>query len=490
VDIDLSGAETGPWDLVASDGVTELHRLPAFFGVGEPPPEVPIGAVDLPGVTVDLGGNPKKVDFDSDGRAHAVYVDQTVTQTSVYLHTYSSTVNELVKVWEAPPNLFDCSAVLEVGPDDRVHVLFWENREPAGVVYQRFSPEGPIEFQTFLAIGTVEFALAVKGDGVAHIVSQKSVGLVTNLEEWLIIGDTVEGPFLVQENIDASCSFDLVACQNNGLLLTYATPAEEWLISDLRLQNFNAGSWSESETIWSGLYPDNLCMAWDGHESVLLAFGHFQNVPSPTLMTCKITEGVAGPVIQRYEEGMTADLCVAASGPNDFWLTTAGGITHASEYCHLRRGDGFTFYPVRRLDQGSGSTDAMLGAGPGGVFAYFYDFTTPEHSVRFYFCELEDLSATPDAALVEIRLQASPNPFNARTKVHFALPQAGQATLAVYDLKGRRVRTLLDGPIRAGKHSVSWDGRDGRGADVASGVYLYRLVAGKRMEIKRGVLVK
>jgi hypothetical protein len=69
-----------------------------------------------------------------------------------------------------------------------------------------------------------------------------------------------------------------------------------------------------------------------------------------------------------------------------------------------------------------------------------------------------------------------PNPFNPRTTVWLDIPRAGGATLAVHDLHGRLVRTLVSGQMNAGRHPVVWDGLDDRGAQTPSGVYLVRLV--------------
>ena len=73
-------------------------------------------------------------------------------------------------------------------------------------------------------------------------------------------------------------------------------------------------------------------------------------------------------------------------------------------------------------------------------------------------------------------LGAHPNPFNPQTLISFSLPSTMPATLKVYSAQGRLVRTLLEGTQPAGVHRVLWDGRDGAGREVASGVYLYRLV--------------
>jgi len=87
-------------------------------------------------------------------------------------------------------------------------------------------------------------------------------------------------------------------------------------------------------------------------------------------------------------------------------------------------------------------------------------------------------------------LPNSPNPFNPETVFTFALPQAGHVTLGVYDLAGRLVRTLVDGPLSEGWQAVTWDGRGNRGQRVASGVYFCRLEVGTRSLSRKVVVLK
>ncbi len=69
-------------------------------------------------------------------------------------------------------------------------------------------------------------------------------------------------------------------------------------------------------------------------------------------------------------------------------------------------------------------------------------------------------------------LKATPNPFSGRTRIELSLPRAGRVSVQVYDVSGRLVRTLIDGPLSAGSHHVTWDGRSESGERVAPGVYL------------------
>ncbi len=79
----------------------------------------------------------------------------------------------------------------------------------------------------------------------------------------------------------------------------------------------------------------------------------------------------------------------------------------------------------------------------------------------------------PDALLPVMTV--APNPFNPRTTVSFVLDRAQHVDLELFDLRGRRVRTLVVGHLDAGPHECSWNGRDDTGRDCSTGVYLVRL---------------
>jgi hypothetical protein len=76
-------------------------------------------------------------------------------------------------------------------------------------------------------------------------------------------------------------------------------------------------------------------------------------------------------------------------------------------------------------------------------------------------------------------LRVAPNPFNAATSIAYRLPAAGPVTIDVFDLAGRHVRRLVEGPQPEGVHSADWGGVDDSGRRVTSGVYFCRLVSGK-----------
>lgn len=83
-----------------------------------------------------------------------------------------------------------------------------------------------------------------------------------------------------------------------------------------------------------------------------------------------------------------------------------------------------------------------------------------------------------------------PNPFNPSTTIRYELPAKCRVTLNVYDISGRLVARLVDVEQTAGTHSFEWNGKNDSGGFVASGVYVYRLRAGKEMRSHKMVLLK
>jgi hypothetical protein len=84
----------------------------------------------------------------------------------------------------------------------------------------------------------------------------------------------------------------------------------------------------------------------------------------------------------------------------------------------------------------------------------------------------------------------SPNPFNPATTIRFDLPNETDAQVEVFNLRGARVRILHTGPLAAGAQALLWDGRDDRGAALASGIYLVQVRAGEDVARQKVSLIK
>lgn len=100
------------------------------------------------------------------------------------------------------------------------------------------------------------------------------------------------------------------------------------------------------------------------------------------------------------------------------------------------------------------------------------------------------VGSTPPGALVTSLGPNVPNPFNPSTTVHFRVGEAGPIALRIYSASGRLVRTLVEGPVDAGEHSMLWDGTDDSGGTVASGSYVLRLEGAGTVHTRSMVLLK
>lgn len=108
--------------------------------------------------------------------------------------------------------------------------------------------------------------------------------------------------------------------------------------------------------------------------------------------------------------------------------------------------------------------------------------TTANTAVR------EDYNETVPQAFA--LLQNYPNPFNSGTIIRYVLPEAQEVELAVYNLSGQKVATLLQGIRQAGNYAIHWDGRNDYERPLASGLYLCHLKVGQRRQTRKLVLLR
>ncbi len=137
------------------------------------------------------------------------------------------------------------------------------------------------------------------------------------------------------------------------------------------------------------------------------------------------------------------------------------------------------------------SVDAELGSYAGQITLHTNDLENPQIQIPVQAHVVEDVTAATDHVPTAHALgEATPNPFNPSTTIAYAIPRAGRVTLRVFDVTGRLVRTLVSGARPAGRHDVTWDGRDAGGRAVASGAYYYRLDAPGYAATRKMMLIK
>ncbi|MFO7895610.1 MAG: C25 family cysteine peptidase, partial [Candidatus Cloacimonadales bacterium] len=128
---------------------------------------------------------------------------------------------------------------------------------------------------------------------------------------------------------------------------------------------------------------------------------------------------------------------------------------------------------------------------PGGIYEYFVTALYSEgESLPSNTATTEQTSAD-DIIPLSTELQGNyPNPFNPTTNISFSLHQASKVSLEIYNIKGQKVKNLVEREFAAGRHSVVWNGKDNNGRSVASGVYFYRMRAESFSALQKMMLIK
>jgi len=98
--------------------------------------------------------------------------------------------------------------------------------------------------------------------------------------------------------------------------------------------------------------------------------------------------------------------------------------------------------------------------------------------------------AVTGPALKTQLLPCYPNPGSDRVNISYNLQADEQVSLAVYDITGRLVQTLVNGKQTAGSHSIAWNGCNDRGQKAASGIYFYKLTTGSYSAVKKLTMLK
>jgi hypothetical protein len=196
----------------------------------------------------------------------------------------------------------------------------------------------------------------------------------------------------------------------------------------------------------------------------------------------------AGRFVAYRITGITQDEPVASTNDNwDRLPFDAVGVGDAVAYLRATRsGDGNgRVYAVHYE-----TIDALAGGQQGTV-----NVCVPHDRGRGRDCidDGQAFDATGDMMLAlknEIPMRQYPNPFNPNTTIEYELRQPGHVRLSIFDIRGRRVRELVDQHQAPGLHAVVWDGRDGQGRQAASGVYHYQLRSHDKVVMDRMLMTK
>jgi len=184
---------------------------------------------------------------------------------------------------------------------------------------------------------------------------------------------------------------------------------------------------------------------------------------------------------------------------HNVYVQPSGMITEAVK-------DSFLRGAIRRLNSnGSRNWSCVVSAGPfdlpvrGRAFVAFafvggntqQEMLAHADSAQSWFDRSVAVTEPVNAGdIVQVTLQAVPNPVRDRAQLRLAMPNAGRARVEVLDVEGRVVRLLADCELARGAHTLDWDGRDEAGRRVAGGVYVCRLLTAAGTVSRKAVVLR
>lgn len=210
-----------------------------------------------------------------------------------------------------------------------------------------------------------------------------------------------------------------------------------------------------------------------------------------------------GTFISNVESGFSSDN-IAPNAPDDLggqivdgsveleWAaSTANDLSHYNVY----RGASSDFVHNEDSFIGESETSDFIDTAMASGDNYYIVTAVDIHDNESDASEavnLTTMSVIGDVGIPDVFAlhQNFPNPFNPVTNIRFDVPENSMVTIAVYDLLGHKVRTLVNYEMSAGFHSIEWNGTNDHGNPLASGMYIYRISAGEFHAVKKLVFMK
>ena len=219
---------------------------------------------------------------------------------------------------------------------------------------------------------------------------------------------------------------------------------------------------------------------------------HFEPVNNTGELCTIVVENamIDGVILQIGDEiGVYDDtLCVGAVVYQGVFPLACSGIIEVvipggDTLLGAKRGNPISF---KIFQNSSGiEMDAMSIFGLGGIFGDILTEVTVLVASTGSSVDTDGKSVPDDFRLA----QNIPNPFNPSTTIGYQLPVTGWTHICVYDMMGKKMRTLVDEVKHAGNHTIVWDGRDDRGSLMSSGPYFVRMLVGSYTETKKLLLI-
>jgi len=222
-----------------------------------------------------------------------------------------------------------------------------------------------------------------------------------------------------------------------------------------------------------GYLPESLAedtTAWMKMGLTLDAIGYADNDPGSAWDVSGVTEATRYYILSR-----NMDVCGGNGGD---WNSSRGCVNASCDSTSSELGEwtpiacALSPSPGDMPEDSDASTDALIFCG--------------NHN---YFCS--SVSVVDDILPQKVELEQNyPNPFNPKTEISFTMSMQDRAILSIYNIKGQKVKTIMDSQMIPGKHTLTWSGKDSMGREVSSGMYFYKLTVGKISYQKKLILLR
>lgn len=139
------------------------------------------------------------------------------------------------------------------------------------------------------------------------------------------------------------------------------------------------------------------------------------------------------------------------------------------------------------------SSDVSVAQEPTSPFGQSNIFVLNTNRIGFGTTAIFMISSAPDNSVVPAATSLrslQPNPFNPRITISFNVGRSGPIELNIYDLVGRRIKTLISEHLETGQYSQNWDGRDNSGSEMPAGIYLVRIKSETTIDSEKMTLLK
>jgi len=471
---------------IAGAGAAVLFNTPAYYGVETNPRDVAVG---------DLNG---------DGWVDLAVANETPGTVSVLLNDCDGTFGPASSytVGVGPLAIEIARMDADIYPD-----IVTSNSSSNDVSVLLNGGDGTFGAPAFYPVGSMPAGLIAEdlnGDGASDVavvnhnsgsftvLLNNGDGTLTNSGSYSASGAYIKPSWLAAGRFDADEYPDIVVVKNYHNL--YFTASYVQLF-----RNDGSGGFVTGPTITiggtSGTATTPLTEDFDGDGDVDIAVSGFVGSSYKLAMLLNNGDGTfADPVLHSAGAGGRAS-CGDFDFDHDLDVAISRGDIYASGFTYILNNGDATFTSalsvhVGEHPMGQASADFDQDGDWDVAVAVLDENTVAVAASNEDPTGVDEYGHADPAVAVRLH-QNRPNPFYSSTLFAFDLLRPSRVTLRVYDTSGRLIRTLLDDEARSdGPHETLWDGRDGAGREVVSGVYLCLVEAGGSASAKKVVYIR